>query len=887
MWRTLKDNLGKIRPAWVLLGVIGLATALRLWRLDVLPPGLFFDEAYNGFDARQILQGDHFPLFFPANNGREPLFIYLQAVSVAVLGATPYALRVVSALVGIVTIPILYFCAHTLLRPMPSTPEQQRTAGWLALVAAAGAAVSYWHLSLSRLGFRANLLIPLSALAIAFFWRGWTGQRLRDYAWAGLWLALALYTYIAARFLPLVILAFVVVELIISLWRQRAVRPRPWQQGKPRLLGLLVLAGVTVLVASPLAWSLLHNPALLSARTGQVSLWATWPADQPFQWLSSLFANGVAVLRAFYDQGDPNLRHNLPGRPANDLLLALLFTLGWVSALLTAAKRPRSRLLLLWFAVMLLPTVLSTGAPHYLRSAGALPPLAMFYAVGVEATDGLWRRASARRAAASPSAQLSVPLVLAVVLLMLAFSGGATTVDYFQRWARLPGLGSAFDVDRQLAAATAARLLENPTAQDTLLMPADLYLQPQMGFALGPVAASDRLPPLQPRSAGIQMLQKDNFDPRASLMLVSLQDGQAVSTWLQALPAQDQQAATPGDVLRWPTHQPGWPQLTEVMLPAGAPLSLRQIRYPLNVAFANGLRLVGYDVEPDVLQPGQTDAARLTLFWQDDAWDESGSQQAEGRGDFDVFAHLSVAGAVVATANGQLGGQDLAARLHAGQPIIEDVRMLAVPGQAEPGKAHFEVGLYRYRSGADQGANERIAIVDPTGQAVADRLDLGAVWIGAPTPTANLTDLSTVGVLFDNRIELSGAAASLDPNDPQPQRLLVELGWRAVDRSTVDYQAFVHLLDSAGQIVSQQDAPPGGTTNPTSLWAPGETVRSTFALEIPDGLSEDGLTLRIGLYEPVGGRQLPVSSVDDTTADISGGTYVLIPLPLSDRLIKS
>ncbi|MCB0227654.1 MAG: glycosyltransferase family 39 protein, partial [Anaerolineae bacterium] len=194
---------------WVLAGVMLLAAALRLWQLDVLPPGLFFDEAYNGFDARQVLEGVSRPLFFAANNGREPLFIYLQALSIALLGPTPFALRVVSAMVGILTIPIMYFCAYTVLRTTPSSPQGDRRAGWLALVAAAGLAVSYWHVSLSRVGFRAILLIPVSALAIAFFWRAWTEGRTRDYVLAGIALALALYTYIAARLLPFVVAAFV------------------------------------------------------------------------------------------------------------------------------------------------------------------------------------------------------------------------------------------------------------------------------------------------------------------------------------------------------------------------------------------------------------------------------------------------------------------------------------------------------------------------------------------------------------------------------------------------------------------------------------------------------------------------------------------------------
>lgn len=847
-------------------GIVVLAALLRLWRLDLLPPGLFFDEAYNGFDARQILQGGPIPLFFAGNNGREPLFIYLQTVSVALLGATPYALRIVAALTGIVAVPAVYFCAVTLLTPRPATLEQRRAAGWLALVAALGLAVSYWHLSLSRLGFRVNLLVPISALAIAFLWRAWTGRRRADYAWAGVWLGLAMSTYIAARLLPVVILAFVLAELLASLWRARR-RGGLWAEWRPRLAGLLLLAGVALAVALPLLWTLLANPALASARTGQVSIWS----DASGQWLPRLLDNLLLTARAFYDQGDQNLRHNLPGRPVNDLALAVLFTLGWLSALLTLVSNPRSRLLLLWFAIMLAPTVLSSEAPQYLRSAGALPPLAIFYALGASAFASLWQRAARRPPDAASQATGGIAAAIAVLLLVLAWSGTRTAVDYFQRWASLPGLGAAFDVDKQLAAAAAASLLGDPAQGGRLLMSSEIYLQPQMGYALGPVAAG-AAPPAG--SAGIPWLQEDSFDPRSSLMLVTRQDGQPISAWLQPLEAQPSAASA---LLRWPSHQPGWPQVTQALLPAATPLTPRQIRYPLDVTFANGLRLLGYDVEPDML-PSGPDEARLTLFWQEKG---AGAQAGEWRSDFDVFAHLNTGGTVAATANGQLRGQALAERLHAGQPMIEDVRLLRAPPDAPPGKAHFEVGLYRYQPGRGPAANERISIVDAAGQAVADQVNLGALWLGSAPAPVDLADLVPLGVEFDGRIRLAGAQARSDPADAQ--RLLVDLGWQALDRSTTGYTAFVHLLDAAGQIVAQYDAPPGGVDNPTNLWAPGEVVRATFPLALPAGLDSAGLQLRIGLYEPVSGRQLPITGGAAPPVDTSGGLYLLVPLSHLER----
>ncbi len=192
--------------AWLIVTALTLvAAAMRLWQLDALPPGLFFDEAFNGMDARAVAHGERFPLYFTGNNGREPLYIYLQALMVALLGPKAYALRLTSALIGIATIPVTYLSARMIFGNA-TDDDAPLDPTWLALFAAAGMTVSFWHLSVSRLAFRAVLLPPLGMLAIAYFWRAWVCGRMRDYRWAGFWFALTLYTYTAARLLPLVVI---------------------------------------------------------------------------------------------------------------------------------------------------------------------------------------------------------------------------------------------------------------------------------------------------------------------------------------------------------------------------------------------------------------------------------------------------------------------------------------------------------------------------------------------------------------------------------------------------------------------------------------------------------------------------------------------------------
>ena len=58
------------------IGLMLLAGVLRLYELGSWPPGLYHDEAYYGLDALRVIGGER-PLYFAANNGREPFFIYL------------------------------------------------------------------------------------------------------------------------------------------------------------------------------------------------------------------------------------------------------------------------------------------------------------------------------------------------------------------------------------------------------------------------------------------------------------------------------------------------------------------------------------------------------------------------------------------------------------------------------------------------------------------------------------------------------------------------------------------------------------------------------------------------------------------------------------------
>ena len=140
----MKHFKPKLATLWSGNGIVVLllllGAGLRLVGWGDVPPGLYHDEAYNGLDALKVLQG-HFPLYFAANNGREPLFLYLIAASVGVLGRSPLAVRLPSFFVGFLTLAATYDLTRVLFnrRVARWAPRCWR---WL------------WHIHLRRMGFR-------------------------------------------------------------------------------------------------------------------------------------------------------------------------------------------------------------------------------------------------------------------------------------------------------------------------------------------------------------------------------------------------------------------------------------------------------------------------------------------------------------------------------------------------------------------------------------------------------------------------------------------------------------------------------------------------------------------------------------------------------------
>ena len=93
----------------------------------------------------------------------------------------------------------------------------------------------------------------------------------------------------------------------------------------------------------------------------------------------------------------------------------------------------------------------------------------------------------------------------------------------------------------------------------------------------------------------------------------------------------------------------------------------------------------------------------------------------------------------------------------------------------------------------------------------------------------------------------------------------VRLAWESRAEMMVSYHVFVHILDDAGQIITQNDGEPAGWTRPTTGWAVGEIVLDERDLILPEGTPPGRYPVRVGMYEADGPRLLTPAGEDGIT----------------------
>jgi 4-amino-4-deoxy-L-arabinose transferase-like glycosyltransferase len=766
--------------------VMLLATGLRLWQIDTIPPGLDYDEAANGVDALYVLAGDR-PIFFTGNNGREPLFIYIIAGAFGLFGPSTLAMRMISVLGGIATVLGIYLVGRRMFNPP------------VGLIAAFLMASSFWHISLSRVGLRASLL-PLLEIAVLYcLWRGLQQRSLRWFGLSGAMIGLVGYSYLAGRLAPVWLGAFLLAAMLF----------RPWRLAMPirrYLTGVGVLAFCAFLVFAPIGWYYIHNQEQFFYRsTSVVSTGA--PNPEPLQ-------DVVNTLLMFTITGDPNQRRDLPGRPVFDWIQGIAFYAGAILAL-ARWRRPEGILCVLVTGVMLMPGMLSTDSPHFLRTVGVLPAIMPLAAISI------WEIAvRARDMSGRYQQRWSCPAVVCLVGAAILWGSVTSFYDYFWRWAPSRQTYDAF----QSNALDAARLAGELSARGQV--------------ALG-VMAFYRQAPIPLAIAGVDPRVTSVFDANSCLLgPVRTSDDFYYVTFSEDAyfrPGASEQLVSgvePAVILLGPGGDPA----VSAYRAAPGGLGLRQPQYPTKIRLGDAIEVYGYDL-PRRAAPGTQ--VTLRVYWQL-------LQPVVETGDRMFFAHL-VGSRDERWASAHREGCP-PPTLSAGDRAITWFPLNLSPGTPE-GTLQLVFGRFDTLSG------ENLLVYDGAGREIGKSALLGRTRV---FDTASRIHTPT----YPKETRLAGGIDFIGYDLPagdtvRPGRSLpVTLYWRANSAPDRDYTVFAQLLSQDGKVIAQQDSQPQAQGYPTSLWGEGEIVPDQRALLVPANLPPQSFQLIVGMYDLSTGKRL-------------------------------
>lgn len=349
----------------ILLAILIAAFALRISNISEIPSSIYPDEAQNGVDAQLANATGEYKLFYETNNGREGLFINLQALSIKYISNTALGLKLWSIIFGTLTVLGVFLLTSELF--------QNQLAG---LTGAYLTAFSYWAINFSRIGFRAIMVPFLLSFAFYFLFKGLRTKKLHDFILAGAIYGLGVHTYIAFRVSPLVLMA-----LFVSLiFTRKNFLKNYWKH-------VLVFTIAMFITAAPMLLDFfVWHPEHYASRTSEISVLN--PENNQGHLISTIARTFGLSLAKYNFWGDQNMRHNYPPYPLLNPLTGIAFLLGFIYCLANFSRLVWLRFhkgfiseklnvltfLLAWFFALLIPEFLANeGNPHALRAIGTLP----------------------------------------------------------------------------------------------------------------------------------------------------------------------------------------------------------------------------------------------------------------------------------------------------------------------------------------------------------------------------------------------------------------------------------------------------------------------------------------------------------------------------------
>lgn len=390
---------------FLLIGILLIAFILRFWRLGEVPIAPDWDEVALGYNAYSIMQtgkdeyGELLPVVLRSFDDYKPaLYAYLIIPLLKIFGLTVLAVRLPSAIMGVITVGAVYYLIRELFQSKTlSINNKNIPIEVLALAVSFLLAISPWHIQFSRIAFETNVGLGFNILMALMFLKGLRNPKYLSFS--VIFAALSIYTYQSEKvFTPLLFLGLTIIH-----WKKLYSLPKKY---------IFIALGVGLLVISPMIYVTFTNEEAL-ARARGVSIFSDKNTllkenvqrlvrdKEKGDIVGQVFNNrrveyGRTIAANYLSHFDPIWlfikgdydvnRHHAPFMGLEYIIFLPFFLIGIYQIIFGKFDKKTKATILFWTLLSPLPASITTGVPHAVRTLNFLPTIQIYIALGLLAT---------------------------------------------------------------------------------------------------------------------------------------------------------------------------------------------------------------------------------------------------------------------------------------------------------------------------------------------------------------------------------------------------------------------------------------------------------------------------------------------------------------------
>jgi len=343
----------------IVLGLLG--SFIIFFRFNSIPKTLTFDEIEFAKLALSLDKGGYVP-YSPLATGHATLYFYVLLFSMKMFGISSFALRLPSAVFGVLSVLIFYFVLQKSVKKM---------VWWLPFVGTFLLITTRWYFNFARFGFEGTFVLLLELVSLFFFLHYLDHREKKWLILSGLFAGLAYNSYQPGRlFFALILTALFL--FILERSKKRLDFSFFSKQSAQTFLAFLI---PFIVIITPLSVYLSqHRDVRIYQQLYPVN--NEMSVGEKFQFFSR---NVVSTTLMFSVRGDVNGRHNYPNKAALNPIMSALFMLGMLLCLFHLKNR-MNQLYILYFSIAVFPTLFTYPweNPNMLRTFTCLPAIMYF-----------------------------------------------------------------------------------------------------------------------------------------------------------------------------------------------------------------------------------------------------------------------------------------------------------------------------------------------------------------------------------------------------------------------------------------------------------------------------------------------------------------------------